>query len=77
MNENTNDAFVMVELDTYGKMIAMKERANILIKILFQTARLNYSKDGLSFSDSALDECLKAIAPELYEARFEELKGEQ
>lgn len=62
-----------MENDTIRNLIKDSTEYKVLISVLLNNAKLNWSKDGLKFDDEVVDALLRALAPETYLKKFTEL----
>ena len=62
-------------IEIIGKLSEIKTKYNILIDYLINNATLNYNKTGLNFSN--VEEIVKALEFEKYDAKFDLLKAEE
>lgn len=62
-------------IEIIGKLSEVKTKYNILIDYLINNATLNYSKTELNFSN--VEEIVRALEFEKYDAKFDLLKAQE
>lgn len=79
MEEKINECenMVLVSLDEYRSLIENANELDILLSAILSSAKLNYSEDGLRFSDEHISTIVSAISPKSYEIKFAKLKKEK
>ena len=72
---NDKDTTVLVNIETYQKLIQAETSLAFLAKMLLNTATgMNYRDDGLVFNDDIIDSVLKTFYPKEYSERFAEIR---
>ena len=70
--ENNN---IIIDRDEYEKLIITAYAFDFLTDSIFINSSLSYSEESLRFNDDSLNDVLKVMAAERYDARFAELKA--
>lgn len=75
----TKEGKIMIQVDSerYEKLITAEAKLKILQDTLFIGADMSWSKDRLSFDETAVSSVARALFPHSYEMKLDELAKEQ
>lgn len=68
---------MQIDENEYKQLIEIKSKYSMLLKSLYNNARLNYREDDLDFSYSDIEVLVKYLEPEIYERKIDELLEEK